>query len=74
MYIFEYVFEYIHMPDKKYQERNIRKVTRNGGSLNVSIPVEILKKLNWREKQKVKVKREGSRVIISDWKPKRRKS
>ena len=68
MYIFEYVFEYIHMPDKKYQERNIRKVTRNGGSLNVSIPVEILKKLNWREKQKVVVKKVKGGLLIKDWK------
>jgi len=58
------------MPDKKYQERNIRKVTRNGGSLNVSIPVEILKKLGWKEKQKVVVKKIKGGVVIRDWRSK----
>ena len=67
MYIFEYVFEYKQMPDKKYQERNIRKITRNGGSLNVSIPVEILKKLGWKEKQKVVAKKIKGGVVIRDW-------
>ena len=55
------------MPDKKYQERNIRKITRNGGSLNVSIPVEILKKLGWKEKQKVVGKKIKGGVVIRDW-------
>jgi len=55
------------MPDKKYQERNIRKITRNGGSLNVSIPVEIIKKLGWKEKQKVVVKKIKGGVVIRDW-------
>ena len=70
MYIFEYVFEYKQMPDKKYKERNIRKVTRNGGSLNVSIPVEIVKKLGWKEKQKVVVKKVKGGVAIRDWRSK----
>jgi len=56
------------MPDKKYSQRNTRKITRNGGSLNVSIPVEILKKLGWKEKQKVVVKKIKGGVVIRDWK------
>ena len=55
------------MADKKYRERNIRKITRNGGSLNVSIPIEILKKLGWKEKQKVVVKKIKGGVVIRDW-------
>ena len=70
MYIFEYVFEYKQMPDKKYKERNIRKVTRNGGSLNVSIPVEIVKKLGWKEKQKGVVKKVKGGGAIRDWRRK----
>ena len=58
------------MPDKKYKERNIRKVTRNGGSLNVFIPVEIVKKLGWKEKQKVVVKKVKGGVAIRDWRSK----
>lgn len=61
------------MADKKYKERNIRKITKNGASHSVSIPIEILKKLGWRERQKVVVKLEGRKIIIKDWQPKRKK-
>ena len=61
------------MADKKYSQRNIRKITRNGTSHSVSIPVEFLKKLKWKERQKVVVKLHGKKIIISDWKPKKKK-
>jgi bifunctional DNA-binding transcriptional regulator/antitoxin component of YhaV-PrlF toxin-antitoxin module len=53
---------------KKYNEKNIRKVTRNGTSHSVSIPVEILKTLGWRERQKVVVKKIRGGIQIKDWK------
>jgi len=56
------------MADKKWSRRNIRKITKSGASLNVSIPIEILKKLGWREKQKVVVKKIRGGVQIKDWK------
>ena len=56
------------MADKKWSQRNIRKITKSGASLNVSIPIEILKKLGWREKQKVVVKKIRGGVQIKDWK------
>lgn len=58
----------IKMADKKYSERNIRKITKNGTSHSVSIPVEILKKLGWKERQKVMVKKIHGGVQIKDWK------
>jgi len=39
-----------------------------GGSLVVSIPVEYVDTLKWREKQKVVVKRSGKKLVITDWK------
>ena len=39
---------------KKLSDRNIRKLTRSGNSRVVSIPIEMLADLGWREKQKVK--------------------
>ncbi len=56
------------MADKKYTETNIRKITKNGTSHSVSIPVSILKSLGWKEKQKVVVKVYRKKIIISDWK------
>jgi antitoxin component of MazEF toxin-antitoxin module len=56
------------MADKKYNERNIRKITKNGTSHSVSIPVEFLKKLGWKERQKVVVKKIRGGIQIKDWK------
>lgn len=56
------------MANKKWSQRNVRKITKSGSSLNVSIPVEILKKLGWKEKQKVVVKKIRGGVSIKDWK------
>lgn len=55
------------MADKKYSERNIRKITKNGTSHSVSIPVEFLKELGWKERQKVVVTAKGKTLIIKDW-------
>jgi len=56
------------MANSKSTKRNIRKITRSGTSLNVSIPIEIIRKLGWREKQKVVVKKISGGVQIKDWK------
>jgi len=53
---------------------NIRKITRVGqASLAVTLPKDLVRKLKWKEKQKVIVRQKGSKIIISDWKPKRGK-
>ncbi len=57
------------MPTQKLKNRNIRKITKLGkGSLAVTLPVELVGELKWKEKQKVRVTRKGSKLIISDWK------
>ncbi len=59
------------MTTKKLADKNIRKLTRMGRagvSLGLTIPVEIVKELKWKERQKVKVKISRKRVIIGDWK------
>jgi len=55
------------MSRRKLNQKEIRKITKNGNSYSVSIPIEILKELKWREKQKVIVKKRGKSLIISDW-------
>ena len=51
-----------------YKDKNIRKLTKLGGSsLAVTIPVEILRKLRWKERQKVVVKLRGKKITIEDW-------
>jgi len=60
------------MGRRKIQDKNIRKLTRVGNvSIGLTLPVDMVRQLKWREKQKVVVKKSGSRLIIEDWKPKR---
>ncbi|EKE20777.1 MAG: hypothetical protein ACD_7C00489G0008 [uncultured bacterium] len=57
------------MANKKSTETNIRKLTKVGKqSICVAIPIEIVRELGWRERQKVVVKKSGSKLIIEDWK------
>jgi antitoxin component of MazEF toxin-antitoxin module len=54
---------------RKQGEQNIRKLTKLGNkSLAVTLPVELVAKLGWREKQKVVVKLKGKSLVIRDWK------
>lgn len=56
------------MPTRKLNDKNIRKITKVGKhSLSVTIPIEIARKLKWREKQKVVVKKVRGGVVIRDW-------
>lgn len=57
------------MARKKLEDRNIRKLTKVGRqSIAVTLPIEIVRELKWREKQKVVVKKIRGGVVIKDWK------
>ena len=58
------------MARRNLEDRNIRKITKVGAgkSYAVTLPIEIVRKLGWREKQKVRVIQNGKRVVIEDWK------
>lgn len=59
------------MTTRKLEDKNIRKITRVGRtSLCVTLPVEMIKELGWKEKQKVKVSRIRGGVVIRDNKSK----
>ncbi len=36
--------------------------------MGVIIPIDIIRALGWRERQKVRVVQKGSKVVIEDWK------
>ncbi len=56
------------MTTKKSGEENIRKLTRIGKkSIGLTLPIEIVRELGWREKQKVVVKKVRGGVLIRDW-------
>ncbi|MDP1834192.1 MAG: hypothetical protein Q8L11_04680 [Candidatus Moranbacteria bacterium] len=53
----------------KLKDKNTRKITRVGKtSLSVTLPIEIVRELGWREKQKVTIKKVRGGVMIKDWK------
>lgn len=57
------------MSNKTTEERNIRKLTKIGGkSIGLTLPIELVRELGWREKQKVVVTRVRGGVMIKDWK------
>ena len=57
------------MSRRKLGDRSIRKITKTGGgTFYTTIPIEIMRELKWRERQKIVVKRVGKRIVIEDWK------
>lgn len=59
------------MTRRKTDEDYIRSLTKvsGGTSYAVTLPMEYIKKLNWKAKQKLEVKLYKDRIIIRDWKP-----
>lgn len=57
------------MPSKV--TKNVRKIIQiSQYSYGITLPVDDLRALGWKEKQKVVVRREDDRFIIEDWKEK----
>lgn len=57
------------MAKKITVDRNTRKLTKLGGkSIGLTLPIDMVRELGWREKQKVTVKRVRGGVLIKDWK------
>ena len=57
------------MARRALNERNIRKLYRDArGTVRVTLPIEFVRDLNWRDRQKVVVKKIGKKIIIEDWK------
>lgn len=57
------------MPRRKVEDRNTRKLRKTKrGSVLMSLPIEIIRNLKWRDGQKVTVRQYGKKIIIEDWK------
>jgi len=57
------------MARRKLEEREVRKLYKNtGGTVLVSLPIEVVHELGWRNGQKVVVKKRGKGILIEDWK------
>jgi len=59
------------MANKKSGEENIRKLTRIGKkSIGLTLPIELVRELKWKERQKVVVKRIKGGLVIRDYRSK----
>lgn len=57
------------MARRKTEDNSIRKLTKVGGkSIGVTLPIDLVRELGWKEKQRVTVKRIHGGVMIKDWK------
>jgi antitoxin component of MazEF toxin-antitoxin module len=58
------------MARQKIADSNIRKLTRTGGgkSIGLTLPIEYVRELGWKDRQKVVVKKQGQKLVIEDWK------
>lgn len=57
------------MANKKSNKTNIRKLTKIGKqSIGLTLPIEMVRELKWRERQKVVVKKVRGGIVVRDWK------
>lgn len=53
---------------RKLEEQGIRKLVKTGKqSITVTLPIEMVRDLGWREKQKVRITRIKGGMQIRDW-------
>ena len=56
------------MARRRLNEKNVRKLARIGDkSVGLTLPIDIVRELKWKVKQKVVVKKVGKKIIIEDW-------
>lgn len=59
----------VSMLKKSVGDKSTRKLTKLGKkSIGLTLPIELVRELGWRERQKVTVKRVRRGVLIQDWK------
>lgn len=49
------------------RERKLSKVA-SGYSYSITLPIEFVRHLGWRERQKLDITLEGEKLVIKDWK------
>jgi bifunctional DNA-binding transcriptional regulator/antitoxin component of YhaV-PrlF toxin-antitoxin module len=53
---------------RKLKNKSVRKISKHSGSYSLTIPIEIMNELGWKEKQRVVVRKDGKGIKIADWK------
>jgi len=57
------------MSRRKINNNHIRSLTKvsKGKSYALTLPIEMVRELGWRERQKLVVKKRGNKLTIEDW-------
>ncbi|GEM_PF-1892801 len=64
-YILIFTLYIFTMPRRSFDERNIRVLFRFAKrSFALTLPIEILRDLGWRERQRIRIRKMGKRIII----------
>ena len=54
---------------RKLEDRDTRSLTKVAGhSFGLTLPIELIRKLGWRPRQKLRVTSKGKKLIVKDWK------
>lgn len=61
------------MGRRKVGKENIRNIQKSQSTYYISIPKALMKKLRWRERQKVVVTKLGKGLRIKDWPVRKKK-
>lgn len=56
------------MARRSLEDREVRKLSKRGASYTVTLPIEAVRALKWRDNQKLTITRRGSALVIKDWK------
>ena len=57
------------MARRKVEDSKIRKLSKVGNkSIAVTLPIELVRELGWKERQKVVVTKRGKGIVVGDWK------
>lgn len=57
------------MANRKGNQKNTRSLTKNGhGTFGITLPIDLIRLLGWKPKQKLTVSQKGKKLIVKDWK------
>ncbi|OGH78785.1 MAG: hypothetical protein A2469_03780 [Candidatus Magasanikbacteria bacterium RIFOXYC2_FULL_40_16] len=60
------------MSRQRINKEQIRKIQNSKGSYFVSLPIDKVRELGWRNGQRIIIAKQGSKLIITDWKRKKK--
>lgn len=58
------------MGNKRVGEESVRILSKAGtGSYQITLPIGLVRKLKWQQRQRLVVRASGKKIIIEDWQP-----